>query len=134
MCTKCEVLNFSDSFFFSELIELENQNRFEPLSRKKGDKSPSPDTTSFVKGLKFWSININGIISKILELLAFLDAHQPHVVLFQKQRLTAQLQRLNCSQKHLSTVCTEKIEISWWRGDATYSQRHLSHANHGIGK
>ena len=59
ICTKCEVLNFSDSFF-SELTELEKQNRFEPLSREKGDKSPTPDTTkpSFVKGLKFCSINI----------------------------------------------------------------------------
>ena len=48
---------------------MENQNRFEPLSREKGDKSPTPDTTkpSFVKGLKFCSININGIRGKILE-------------------------------------------------------------------
>ena len=53
ICPKCEILNFS-GFFFSELIELENQNRFEPLSREKGDKSPSPGTIkpSFVKGLK----------------------------------------------------------------------------------
>ena len=75
--------------FFSELIELEYQSRFEPLSREKGDKSPTPDTTkpSFIKWLKFCSININGIRGKILEFLAFLDAHQPHVVAIQETKI-----------------------------------------------
>ena len=80
ICPKYKVLNFSD-FFFSELIEVENQNRFEPLSREKGNKSPTPDTTkpSVVKWLKVGNININSIRGKILEPLAFLDAHQPQV-------------------------------------------------------
>ena len=47
----------------------------------KGDKSPS-----FVKGLKFCSININGIRGKILELLAFLDTYQAQVVASQETK------------------------------------------------
>ena len=34
----------------------------------------------FLKDLKICSINISGIRGIILELLAFLDAYQPHVV------------------------------------------------------
>ena len=71
ICPKYKVLHFSDSFF-SELIEVENQNRFEPLSREKGKPS-------VVKWLKVGNININSIRGKILEPLAFLDAHQPQV-------------------------------------------------------
>ena len=75
--------------FSSELIELENQNRFEPLSRERGDESPDPYTTrpSFVKGWKFCSININGVRGKILELLVFLDTHQPQVVAIQETKI-----------------------------------------------
>ena len=86
----------------------DSRNRFEPLLRKKGNKSSTPDTTMlyFVNGLKFCNANISGFRGNILELLAFLDAHQPHFVAI--QTLTAQLQLLNCSQKHVCTVCTER--------------------------
>ena len=59
------------------------------LSKEKGDKSPTPDTanSNFVKRLKFCSINIDGIRGKILELLAFLDAHQLHVVVIQETKI-----------------------------------------------
>ena len=64
-------------------MELDNQNSFERLLKEKGDKSPLLDTTksSFVKGVKFCSINTNGIRGKMLKLFAFLDAHQFHVII-----------------------------------------------------
>ena len=46
----------------------------------KGNKPPSQtgsDKNKFITGLKFVSININSIRGKKLELLAFLDFHQP---------------------------------------------------------
>ena len=42
---------------------------------------------NFVSGLKFISMNINSIRGKKLELLAFLDFHQPHVVAIQETKI-----------------------------------------------
>ena len=42
---------------------------------------------SFVKRLKLCSINISSIRGEILELFAFLDAHQPHVVAIQETKI-----------------------------------------------
>ena len=69
-------------------MELDKRNRFEALSREKGGKSMTLDTTkpSSVKSLNFCSININGTRGKILVLLAFLDIHQPHVVADQETK------------------------------------------------
>ena len=81
----CEFFNFSDSFF-GEQVNLESENRFVPLTKEKKDRSSPCGTnkSSFISGLKFISININSIRGKKkkkkLELLAFLDFHQPHVV------------------------------------------------------
>ena len=41
----------------------------------------------FVSGLKFSSINVNGIRSKKLELLAYLDFHQPQIVAIQETKI-----------------------------------------------
>ena len=43
--------------------------------------------SSFVSGLKFISMNINSIRGKNLELLGFLDFHQPHVVAVQETKI-----------------------------------------------
>ena len=81
ICPKCKFFNFSDSFFDDQL-NLETQNRFDPLSNEKktGSSSFGTSKNNFIGGLKFVSININSIRGKKLELLAFLDFHQPHIV------------------------------------------------------
>ena len=83
ICPKCDFFKFSDSFFHDQL-NLENQNRFDPLTKEKKTRSSSNGTNknNFVSGLKFISMNINSIRGKKLELSAFLqvDFHQPHVV------------------------------------------------------
>ena len=43
--------------------------------------------SSFISGLKFISMNINSKRGKKLELLAFLDFHQPHVVAIQETKI-----------------------------------------------
>ena len=76
ICPKCEFFNFSDSFF-SEQLNLEDQKRFIPLAKdiEIGTPSTGSKNNKFVSGLKFSSINVNGIRSKKLELLAYLDFH-----------------------------------------------------------
>ena len=77
--------NFSDSFFADQL-NLENQYRFDPLAKDSGTKTPQTGSIKdkFISGLKFASININSIRGKKLELLAFLDFHQPQIVAIQE--------------------------------------------------
>ena len=63
--------------------------RFVPLTKEKKDRSSPCGTnkSSFISGLKFNSMNINSIRGKKLELLAFLDFHQPHVVAIQETKI-----------------------------------------------
>ena len=67
ICPKCDFFNFSDSFFDDQL-NLENQNRFDPLTKEKKTRSSSNGTNknNFVSGLKFVSMNINSIRGKKL--------------------------------------------------------------------
>ena len=89
ICPKCD-FNFSDSFF-SDQLNLEEQNRIAPLSNDSscGTKTCGPGTNKnkFISGLKFSSININSIRGKKLELLAFLDLHQPQIVAIQETKI-----------------------------------------------
>ena len=61
ICPKCDFFNFSDSFF-CEQLNLEDQNRF--ISLVKGSQTRTDSTrtnnNTFVSGLKFSSINVNG--------------------------------------------------------------------------
>ena len=84
---KCDFFKFSDSFFDDQL-NLENQNRFDPLTKEKKTRSSSNATNknNFVSGLKFVSMKINSIRVKKLELLAFLDFQQPHDVAIQETK------------------------------------------------
>ena len=96
ICPKCDFFNVSDSFFDGQL-KLENQNRFDPLTKEKKTRSSSNCTkkqkkkkkkkNDFVSGLKFVSMNINSIRGKKLELLAFLYFHQPYVVAIQETKI-----------------------------------------------
>ena len=88
ICPKCDFFNFSDSFF-NEQFNLESENRFDLLA--KGHETKSTETltskNSFISGLKFSSININSIRGKKLELLAFIDFHQPQILAIQETKI-----------------------------------------------
>ena len=74
-----------------------SQDRFDPLSKAKNvrlSSNSSKDTSSSNKtlgGLKLISININSIKSKKLDLLAFLEVHQPHVVAIQETKIDSSI-------------------------------------------
>ena len=72
---------------------LETENRFVPLTKEKKDRSSPCGTnkSSFISGLKFISTNINSVRGKKLELLAFLDFHQPHVVAIQETKIESSI-------------------------------------------
>ena len=80
-------------FLFGEQVNLETENRFVPLTKEKKDKSSPCGTNknSFISGLKFISMNINNIRCKKLELLAFLDFHQSHVVAIQETKIDSSI-------------------------------------------
>ena len=50
----------SRQYIYSALLNLENQNRFDPLAKDSGTKAPQTgsDKDKFISGLKFVSINI----------------------------------------------------------------------------
>ena len=75
-------------FFFDDQLNLDNQNRFDLLTKEKktGSSALGTSKNNFIGGLKFVSININSIRGKKLELLAFLDFHQPHIVAIQETK------------------------------------------------
>ena len=54
ICPKCDFFNFSDSFS-DEKLNLENQNRFDPLTKEKktGPSSFGKSKNNFIGGLKF---------------------------------------------------------------------------------
>ena len=80
-------------FFFDDQLNLENQNRFSLLTKEKktGSSAFGTSKTNFIGGLKFVSININSIRGKKLELLAFLDFHQPHTVAIQETKIDSSI-------------------------------------------
>ena len=87
ICPKCEVLNFSDSYFDTQ-CNFEQSNKFDPLVKdmNKASSTPGNNKTNSLNGLKFVSLNINGIRGKKLELLAFLDYHKPDNVFIQETK------------------------------------------------
>ena len=89
---KCEFFNFSDSFFVDQL-NLVIRNRFDPLTKGKNDGISSNRTnqTNSLGGLKFISLNINSIRGKKLDLLAFLDVHNPHIVAIQETKIDSSI-------------------------------------------
>ena len=67
------------------------KNRFNPLGNSDKTKSSAPSTltskSKFIGGLKFFSININSIRGKKLELFAFIDLHEPQIVAIQETKI-----------------------------------------------
>ena len=93
ICTKCKFFNFSNSFFFDDQLNLENQNRFDLLTKEKktGVSALGTSKNNYIGGLKFVSININSIRGAKLELLVFLDFHQPHIVAIQVTKIDSSI-------------------------------------------
>ena len=133
ICPKCDFFNFSDSFF-DDHLNLENQNRFDPLTKEKKTRSSSNGTNknNFVSGLKFVSMNINSIRGKKLELLAFLDFHQPHVVAIQETKNDSYFRIIS---GNLPIQCIQKRHESSWRWcNVTCSQGYPTHVHYRTGK
>ena len=91
---------------------MENQNRFDPLANGSGTKvsQTGSDKNKFISGLKFVSININSIRGNKLELLAFLDFHQPQILAIQETKTDSSISPPNCFRNLVHIMCTEKIE------------------------
>ena len=106
ICPKCEFFNFFDSFF-GEQVNLETENRFVPLTKEKKDRSSPCGTnkSSFISGLKFISMNINSKRDQTLELLAFLDFHQPHVVAIQETKIDSSI----ATSEHFPETCPYSV-------------------------
>ena len=70
-------------------MQLRTVNKFDPLVKdmNKASSAPSTNKTKSLNGLKFVSLNINGIKGKKLELLAFLDYHKPDIVAIQETKI-----------------------------------------------
>ena len=81
-------------FFLYDQLSLEIQNRFDPLTKEKKSGSSSFGTSknNFIGGLKFVNIYINSITGKKLELLAFLDFKQPHIVAIQETKTDSSIE------------------------------------------
>ena len=114
ICPKCDFFIFSDSFF-DEQLNLESENRFNPLGNSDKTKSSAPSTltskSKFIGGLKFFSININSIRGKKLELLAFIDLHEPQIVAIQETKIDSSISS--------SELFPETFPYSVYRKDRT---------------
>ena len=92
ICPKCDFFNFSYSCFDDQLT-LMTENRFDFLSadnnvRLSANNFKETNFSSKTLGmLKLVSININSIRGKKLDLMAFLEVHQPHVVAIQETKI-----------------------------------------------
>ena len=90
-----QILSFKSCliFYVGDSLNLENQNRFDPLTKgkKTGSSSFGTSKNNFIGGHKFVSINISSIRGKKLELLAFLDFHQPHIVAIQETKIDSSI-------------------------------------------
>ena len=70
-----------------------DQNSYSSLAKNGETRTSSTGTknNNFVSGLKFSSINFNGLRSKKLELLAYFDFHQPQIVAIQETKIDSSI-------------------------------------------
>ena len=91
-----------------------NRNRFDPITKGKYDGISSNRTNQTISlgGLKFISLNINSIRGKKLDLLAFLDVHNPHIVAIQETKIDSSIatSELFPSLKHVRTTYLGRTE------------------------
>ena len=92
ICPKCEFFYFSDSFF-SEQLNLVDQNRYSSLAKDGETRTSTTGTknNNFVSGLKFSSINVNGIRSKNLNYWLTLIFIRPHIVTIQETKIDSSI-------------------------------------------
>ena len=116
---------------------MEDQNRFISLAKVSETRTPSTGTKNnkFVSGLKFSSIIVNGIRSKKLELLAYLDFHQPLIVAIQETKIdnpisTSELFPETCPYNVYRKDRNSKF-LRWWCNVA-HPQGYLAYAHHRI--
>ena len=102
---------FLTLFFFDEQLNLESENRFNPIGNSDKTKSSAPSTSTskskFIGGL----ININSIKGKKLELLAFIDLHEPQIVAIQETKIDSSISS--------SELFLETFPYSVYRKDRT---------------
>ena len=90
------LFKFTD-YFFDDQLNLMTQNRFDPLSKDMNvrlSSNSSNETNCSNKtlgGLKLISINVNSIRGKKLDLLAFLEVHQFHIVAIQETKIDSSI-------------------------------------------
>ena len=106
ICPKFDVFIFSDSFLDKQL-NLDDENRLNLLAKGDETKSPSISTIKnrFISGLKFLSININSISGKKLELLVYLDFHQPQIVAIQEIKIDCSISTSELFPDFFSIQC-----------------------------
>lgn len=93
ICPKCEVLNFSDSFF-EELSCIKISNPFTNLrsnhskhSSENQKSSQKVKSNRKIENLFFVQANVNGIRGKKLEVLSLLDTLKPDIVALQETKI-----------------------------------------------
>ena len=86
----------------------------------KAYSAPSTNKTTSLNGLKFVSLNINGIRGKKLELLAFLDYHKPDSVAIQETKIDSSISASELF--HDSCPYNAYRKDRNLHGDAPYSQ------------
>ena len=98
--------------FFYDQLNLENQNRFDLLTKEKKTVSSAFGTSKnkFIGGLKFVGIKINSIRGKNWNCWPSLIFTSLTLWLLRKQKLTAPVQLQNCSQNLALTMYTGKTK------------------------
>ena len=111
----------ADSYFDTQ-CNFEQSNKFDPLVKdmNKAYSAPSTNKTTSLNGLKFVSLNINGIRGKKLELLAFLDYHKPDSVAIQETKIDSSISASELF--HDSCPYNAYRKDRNLHGDAPYSQ------------
>ena len=94
-----------------------NRNRFDPLTKGKNDGISSNRTnrTNSLGGLKFITLNINSIRGKKLDLLTFLDVHNPHIVAIQETKIDSSIatSEYSPSRKLLRIKVTPDLRLTY---------------------
>ena len=70
-----------------------NRNRFDTLTKEQNDRilSNCTNQTNALGELEFISLNINSIRGKKLDLMAFLDIHNPHIVAIREIKIDSSI-------------------------------------------
>ena len=100
------------------MISLTNDEyRFDPLSNDRNvrfSSNSSKETNFSIKtlcALELISINIISIRGKTMDLLAFLEVLQPHLVAIRKTKINSSIATSGLFLKHVITKYSERTDI-----------------------